>query len=310
MKKFLLLLCLTFSVVACSKEDSNNKEEAIIVNNPLPKEPQELKILAIGNSFTEDATQYLPSILSAAHIKNVTIARLLNGGLSLENHWNYYSGDSTSYFYQKTNPETNMWYKVESGYSISKAIADEKWDIIVLQQVSYLAGKYESYQPHLNKIRKALLQLSTNSKVCFAWQMTWAYAKNCTQAGFANYNNDQLTMYKAIANATQLMKKGSGIDVIIPSGTALQNLRNTTLNDAPYDLTRDGYHSDLGAGRYVEACTWFLTLIKPCLSAYNIEGNTFRPTDGKVLVNNNNVQLIWKAAQKAVQNPYEISDLN
>ena len=119
-----------------------------------------------------------------------------------------------------------------------------------------------------------------------------------------------LAMYKAIANATQLMKKGSGIDVIIPSGTALQNLRNTTLNDDPYDLTRDGYHSDLGAGRYVEACTWFLTLIKPCLSAYNIEGNTFRPTDGKVLVNNNNVQLIWKAAQKAVQNPYEISDLN
>jgi len=309
MKRCLLLLCLTLTMVACSKEDVKD-EETIVANNPLPKEPKELKILAIGNSFTEDATQYLPSLLSAAHIKNVTIARLMNGNLSLENHWTYYTSNASNYYFQKSDPETNMWKKVESNYTISKAISDEKWDIIVLQQVSFLAGKYDSYQPHLNKMLNALRHISMNNKVTFAWQMTWAYAKNCTETKFSNYNNNQLTMYKAIASATQLMKKGSGIDIIIPSGTAIQNLRNTIINNNPYDLTRDGCHSDLGAGRYVEACTWFLTLIKPCLQTYTIEGNTYRPTEGKVPVTNNNVELIWKAAEKAIQDPYEISALN
>ncbi|MFA6876455.1 MAG: DUF4886 domain-containing protein, partial [Parabacteroides sp.] len=190
-----------------------------------------------------------------------------------------------------------------------KAISDEKWDIIVLQQVSFLAGKYDSYQPHLNKMLNALRHISMNNKVTFAWQMTWAYAKNCTDTKFTTYNNSQLIMYRSIANATQLMKKGSGIDIIIPSGTAIQNLRNTIINNNPYDLTRDGCHSDLGTGRYVEACTWFLALIKPCLRA-TIEGNTYRPTEGKVPVTNNNVELIWKATEKAIQNPYEISALN
>ena len=308
MKRCLLLLCLTLTMVACSKEDVKD-EETIVANNPLPKEPKELKILAIGNSFTEDATQYLPSLLSAAHIKNVTIARLMNGNLSLENHWKYYTGNSSNYYFQKSDPETNMWKKVESNYTISKAISDEKWDIIVLQQVSFLAGKYDSYQPHLNKMLNALRHISMNNKVTFAWQMTWAYAKNCTDTKFTTYNNSQLIMYRSIANATQLMKKGSGIDIIIPSGTAIQNLRNTIINNNPYDLTRDGCHSDLGTGRYVEACTWFLALIKPCLRA-TIEGNTYRPTEGKVPVTNNNVELIWKATEKAIQNPYEISALN
>jgi hypothetical protein len=309
MKKFLLLLCLTLSVVACSKEDSN-KEEAIIVNNPLPKEPQELKILAIGNSFTEDATQFLPSILCAAHVKHVIIGRLLGGGLSLQNHWEFYSKDSAAYVFQKSDSSKFCWNKVENNYSITKALASENWDIIVLQQVSYMAGKYESYQPYLNNLVKTLHNISTNPKVCLAWQMTWAYAKNSTSPNFAYYNNDQLTMYNAITNATQQMVKGSGIDVIIPSGTTIQNLRNTSLKNSTSDLTRDGIHSNLVVGRYALACTWYLSLIKPCLSSYTIEGYEYRPTEDNEIMSNDKIQLIWKAAKKAVQNPYAISDLN
>ena len=45
-----------------------------------------MKILAIGNSFSEDATTYLHQIGEAAGVKN-QIVNLYIGGCPLETHW-------------------------------------------------------------------------------------------------------------------------------------------------------------------------------------------------------------------------------
>ena len=52
------------------------------------------------------------------------------------------------------------------------------------------------------------------------------------------------------------------VDMIIPTGTAIQNARGTTLN-TPHGLLRDEKHLAFGAGRYVAACTWFEAIISP-----------------------------------------------
>ena len=55
-------------------------------NYPLPQNPDTLRILAVGNSFSDDGTEYLPSLLEGAGIHNVIVARLYIGGCSLERH--------------------------------------------------------------------------------------------------------------------------------------------------------------------------------------------------------------------------------
>ena len=46
------------------------------------------------------------------------------------------------------------------------------------------------------------------------------------------------------------------VEQIIPTGTVLQNLRTSPLNNE-MDLTRDGYHMDYGLSRYAAACAVF-----------------------------------------------------
>ena len=55
-------------------------------NYPLPQNPDTLRILAVGNSFSDDGTEYIPGLLEAAGIHNVIIARLYIGGCSLQRH--------------------------------------------------------------------------------------------------------------------------------------------------------------------------------------------------------------------------------
>ena len=43
-----------------------------------------LRILAIGNSFSDDGMEYLPALLENLDIKDVEVARLYVGGCSLQ----------------------------------------------------------------------------------------------------------------------------------------------------------------------------------------------------------------------------------
>jgi hypothetical protein len=102
------------------------------------------------------------------------------------------------------------------------------------------------------------------------------------------------------------MSANTGIDIIIPSATAVQNIRNTALNNPPLDFTRDGYHIDFGAGRYLLACTWFQTLVAPCFNT-TVSGNSFRIEAGNIPVTGNNSELLQKAARYACSKRFEVS---
>ncbi len=79
-------------------------------NNPLPKYPDTLRILGIGNSFTEDAMAYLPELLAGMEINNVTLGKMSIGGCSLEKHYNMYMQDTVAYSYNKSIAGENVWF--------------------------------------------------------------------------------------------------------------------------------------------------------------------------------------------------------
>ena len=55
-----------------------------------------LKILSIGNSFSQDAQRYLTRFAKAAGVDILT-HNLEIGGCSLEQHWNYFKNDDKNY---------------------------------------------------------------------------------------------------------------------------------------------------------------------------------------------------------------------
>lgn len=219
-----------------------------------------LRILAIGNSFSDDGMMYLPDLLEDAGIKNVILGRLYIGGCSLERHCKEYRENLHDYTYYKS--EENKWKTVKKGASILDGLKDEKWDIVTMQQSSPVSGLEASYTPWLHELIGIVRSECPNPDAETVWHQTWAYAINSTHSGFAFYGNSQSDMFNAICVCVRKLMKEENIKRVIPTGTAVQNLRRTRLNDES-GFTRDGFHLSKSYGRYLAACVWFEALIKP-----------------------------------------------
>src|SRR5690606_30736713 len=130
------------------------------------------------------------------------------------------------------------------------------------------SGKYETFVIPLPALVAYVKGLNRNPNTEYILHQTWAYEGTSTHSSFPNYNNDQEAMYQAIVKTYEKVGILTGMEVI-PAGTAIQNGRNTHIGD---NFTRDGYHLDLGIGRYTAACTWF-----EALTGIHVVGNSFRP---------------------------------
>src|SRR5690606_23111866 len=196
-------------------------------------------VLAIGNSFSQDAVEQYLHELAAAADKPMVIANMYIGGAPLSLHWENARTDKAAYSYRKINVEGVK--TTEEGVSILTALQDEQWDYVSLQQASPLSGQFDSYIAPLTALHR-YLDSATNGRVKYIWHQTWAYAANSTHSGFTNYHNDQNEMYQAIMGASAKVQQLVPIDLLIPCGTAVQNARTSFIGDS---LTRDGYHLDL-----------------------------------------------------------------
>ena len=275
-------------------------------NNPLPSNPDTLRILAIGNSFSDDGTEYLPGLLEAAGIHNVIVARLYIGGCTLQRHCKEYESSGKDYIYYKSTK--NVWETVSKEATILDGLKDEPWDIVTLQQASGYSGKYDSFVPWLPKLIDIVRKEISNPKASIVWHETWAYATNSVHGQFKDYNKDQNQMYKEILECVAKLMADYNIPVVIPCGDAVQLARGTRLNNSGkvpadskvYDLTRDGFHLSRQYGRYLAACTWFEALIRPTLGK-SVKGNPYCLLDTEYSIPAKDAKLCQKCAVKAVK---------
>ena len=262
-----------------------------------------IKVLAIGNSFSDDARTYIPQIAAASGIELI-FGNLYIGGCSLERHVQCYNTQEAAYEFYHSKAGENHWVKSAEMVPMQHALEMGEWDIITLQQVSGLSGKYESYVPHLDRLIAIVSKAQPQAEL--VWHMTWSYAKESTHGDFPKYDRDQQKMYDAITDCVhRMLKEYDCFEKIIPSGTAIQSLRLSEINNSPKDFTRDGYHMDLGAGRYALACTWYETLIKP-YTHLSMMGNSLRLDLGDVKVTDTTAPYCQKAAKKAARKPFKV----
>lgn len=224
-----------------------------------------LKILAIGNSFSQDATAYLYDIAKADKLE-IKVVNLYIGGCSLETHWKNIESDAAAYDYELNGQHTGR--KI----SIKEALLEEDWDYVTLQQVSSTSGQLETYYPYIKLVSAYVRQHAPAAKLLL--HQTWAYEIDSDHGAFINYHNNQQEMYLALTHAYGEVSKDLSIP-IIPCGKVIQQLRSSTLFDyanGGVSLCRDGFHMNLIYGRYGVAAVWYEAILKR-----NILGNSFLP---------------------------------
>lgn len=209
-----------------------------------------VKILAIGNSFSEDAIENnLFEILQAEGIP-VVIGNMYIAGCSLETHLKNATNDAPNYSYRKI---VDGKKNTKEGVSISQALNDDSWDFVSMQQASHFSGISSTYQRDLPPLYEYVKLTNPRKDTQYALHQTWAYAGNSQHDGFRNYGNSQQNMYSHIVEANNDASELVDINIVIPTGTAIQNARTSFVGD---NMNRDGYHLDLILGRYTAACTW------------------------------------------------------
>jgi hypothetical protein len=250
-----------------------------------------VKILAIENSFSEDAIEQHLSPLVRAEGLEVIICNMYIGGCSIDRHVENLRGNKPEYRYRKFDVDGKMTEKWN--YTLETVLAEEDWDYVSLQQVSQNSGMPESYKqlPELVEFVKARVP----EDAVLMFHQTWAYAPGSNHGGFVNYDRDQMKMYQAIVNTVNQEAPKVGIKLIVPSGTAVQNARTSALGK---DLTRDGFHLSFAHGRYIAACAWLEAVlgVNPVGNSYCPEGMT--PQE---------CRLAQKAAHKAVKKPSKVT---
>ena len=260
-----------------------------------------IKILAIGNSYSEDALKFLAFLLKDIGVgggneANIKVVNAFVGGASLETHA-LNANNNTPAYNSQTFIFTHPFGFNTSGTSQSlfQLIKSEVWDVIILQQLSNFSGVPTSYDPYLGTLITYVKTHATNPNLKLGWHMTWAYQNGYNNSDFNTYyGGNQVTMYNAICSAVQAkIVTNAAFDLIIPTGTAIQNAR-TGFGDT---LNRDMTHlNDLGC--FAASTMWLRTITGHELTEKAIYG-----------LNSEQYEIISESVNAAAILPFQITTI-
>jgi len=239
-----------------------------------------MKILSIGNSFSEDAQTWFEKVCLADKdtAEGFRAENLYIGGCSLELHMSNIKSGAQAYQLQHEGRSTGEMI------SIADALDRDEWDIVTIQQASHFSGQPQTYYPYVFGIADCIRAHCPDAKIYI--QQTWAYEVDSQHGAFPTYDCNTNEMYRRLSDAYETaanllrlhLQKVSpeNADVtILPVGKVVQELRKNPLFDVPNggrSICRDGFHLSLVYGRYLAAAVWYETIF-----GKNILENNFVP---------------------------------
>ena len=234
-----------------------------------------MKLLSIGNSFSQDAQRYLAGVARADGF-GVRTVNLMIGGCSLARHYRNMLSGEDAYTFEQNGVSTAL------AVSLKTALLSDDFDVITLQQLSSDAPRYETYQPYLSELASFVRRHQPRAKILL--QETWAYeqgsARLTAELGYANEAEMTADLQTAYAKAAADI----AADGIIPSATVFAAARALGAEK----LHRDTFHASLGLGRYLLALTWYAKV-----SGRSVLGNAYRDFD--VPVSEEEIAIAQKA---------------
>ncbi len=261
------------------------------------EERKSLRILALGNSYTQDSTKYLWKLADECGAEEVIVGRLFHAGARLYEHWNAAQTGEGFYLYtEQVSPDVEY---AKEGVSLEYGLKAQDWDIIVLQawypEACYglnggtVAGNGVEDEQWLDLLTGYLKANATNENVELGFNMIWSQERQLSETvtnseGANNRSNDGDTLAdweNIIYQTSEYIVDNEAYSYIIPVGTAIENartsylsgIRGTTDSDLLVGgLQRDSVHLN-DIGKYIAAMTW-LKVLKP---DWNVTGTAFAP---------------------------------
>lgn len=259
-------------------------------NMPVNLKKPNLKVLDLGNSYSGDATHYLAELLTAAGITTgFSLYSCTRGGSSFRSWVNLYEETDTGATYTLSKVAGDTIDGISGGTGTDNTwfvnLLKKDWDIILIHQMSQAATDYDSWTKnnalgglteYLRILKTYCPQATIGSYIIHSYP-SW-------QSSPYQIGADSTERWQNIAKAVEHLKADYGIDFIIPYGTAIQNLRMTSINPTdPVDSTKkndfsaDGTHMTSGIGDYVAACAYFEALFAPRYDV-TVLGNSYTNT--------------------------------
>ena len=232
-----------------------------------------MRILAIGNSFSQDAMRYLNQAALRSGIK-MDVTNLMIGGCSLETHYRNMLSGEKRYMLEYNGGSTGFYV------SLNEALLTTHWDVITIQQVSHAAPKYDSYTPYIQELAAYIRECAPKSKLIV--HQTWAYEEGSARLTQELKYERSEDMLRDVVASYNKAAKDIEADGIIHSGEMMYKLSNSGIDK----VHRDTFHASLGAGRYALALLWLHTLCK-----VSVTGNTFSDFDAPVT--DEEKEIIW-----------------
>ena len=270
-----------------------------------------IKILTFGNSYSNDAYEWLYPIFKSAGYSDVVLGHVLNGGCNINNHWSNVDGDTENDFgaayceiYNgKRLPELNR-EKMPLRDMYEQAISAHEWDYVVIQHGPKHVEIRDSYS-HLRDFLDFIKAHLKSDKTKFLYQMIWKYNDNVAGGSTA-------AVYEDIVDITKnIILSEPEFSGVIPAATMRQNIMSSYLCDK--DISRDYGHMSLGLGRYALGLLWYTYI-----SGGRIEDVSYVPTLADVRpallekyefdgVSPEYMPIVKEAIENALEKPYTVT---
>ncbi len=269
---------------------------AVTMGMAAPAEEKIVKVLAVGNSFSQNALTFFSKIAGAAGDK-VVAKNAMIGGCDFERHMRH--ADAF-----EANPDDPVGRPYPSKKSLKDLLTQEQWDYVTIQQASPKSFKPETYHPHVDRLIAYIKKYAPQAEIVI--HQTWAYRDDHPFWGDKTLNTD--VMYKRLRAAYDGLAKDTGFRMI-PCGDAMETARQDPawgkfVPDPTFDpktavypalpkaekrslhgsyswgkdpktglrqLNKDLFHTNT-LGQYLLGCVWYEFFF-----GKSVVGNSFRP---------------------------------
>lgn len=318
----------TIGGLAARVEQLENEEKELIApkisNPPIDVKKAQLRILDIGNSFSVDSTAYLSGLAAAAGLDTSDMCLYLceRGGGSFKTFYDSWhnqdvNGGVTGCHYGVSKLQGGLTQPISGDTNLERmqsCFTDCQWDMIIIHQVSTYSGDFDLWEGstdagYLTEMLR-LIRL-------YQPQATIGYLM--AHASFSQSNGDTQSLFAKISQSVKKMHQHFGIDFIIPTAAAIENLRDsqtlrTMYPDVSHGYSRDGHHLGYGLAQYVASATYFQCVYGKRYGV-TIYGNTYRVAvsetstypDESIDVTNANATLAQICALLAYGQMYSIN---
>lgn len=278
-----------------------------------------VKLLAIGNSFSGNATKFLPDIVKASG-NALTFGHASIGGCSLKRHWGHAEAFEANPDDPNGRPYTGPDKKK---VSLRELLTKEPWDYVTIQQFSFESHNIDTYRPYAGLLAAYVRKHAPTAKLLV--HETWAYRADDPRF---KRGMTQQQMYDGLRRAYATIAGEIGAAGVLPVGDAFWRAQRDPAwqfagPDPNFDyakpqppklpdqthslhvghtwkdvkgkqsLAMDGHHAN-AAGQYLGAAVWFEVLY-----GQSVVGNAFVPKGVKPA----DVAFLQRVAHETVQKP-------